>query len=402
MEFDAYHSVNHSTDEDLVRLTEAYKKDQDIISAKKSVLLDNMKVQVSAYTSKEQASMRTKNAIINVYIDQLQYYRLLLVRHLRRCHKVLLEKKSQGEKFLDSERYVQMHKLKQECITRGFLQYANPKGTKSVPLNLYIGESEHEWEAIMDRLRRFLDDGDRCEKRVGQYITKLRGLELEQISKRNELVSMGVIIIPGQDRDLYIPPPANRYFYMKSEAICVVTSQTVTSSADRKLLIRGIAEAGYISSESTFYDVLRRFENGETILDDCWARGKKWRFEYNSPTPTFTNKCIKMPICTASVMNATGMISYNDCIDNSLLPPSTSTRDTTEDTTEDTSSTAATVLTSDEPVSFHLETHFGSTLWLNYLSIYLSISLYFWCMVSGIFWYPILVSRRISSTMISL
>ena len=32
-------------------------------------------------------------------------------------------------------------------------------------------------------------------------------------------------------------------------------------------------------------------------------------------------------------------------------------------------------------ISFHLETHFGSTLWFNYLSI----SLYFWCMVSGIF-----------------
>ena len=339
LEFDAYYSVNHSTDEDLVRLTEAYKKDQDIISAKKSVLLDKMKVQVSAYTIKEQASMRAKNAIINVYIDQLQYYRLLLVRHLRRCHKVILEKKSRGEKFLDSERYVQMHKLKQECITRGFLQYANPKDTKEVPLNLYIGECEHEWKAIMYRLQRFLDNGNRCEKRVGQYITKLRGLELEQISKRNELVSMGVIIIRGQDRDLYIPPPANRYFYMKSEAICVVTSQTVTSSVDRKLLIGGIAKAGYVSSESTFYDVLRRFENGETILDDCWARGKKWRFEYNSPTPTFTNKCIKMPMCTASVMNATGMISYNDCIDKSLPPLSTSTRDTTEDTAEDTSST---------------------------------------------------------------
>ena len=77
-----------STDEDLILLTEAYKKDQEIINAQKSVFLDNMyservKVQVSAYTSKEQASMRSKNAIINVYIDRLQYYRLLLVRHLR-------------------------------------------------------------------------------------------------------------------------------------------------------------------------------------------------------------------------------------------------------------------------------------------------------------------------------
>ena len=151
LEFDTYYSVNHSTDEDLVRLTEAYKKDQDIINAKKWVKGYELgacsnrggKVQVSAYTSKEQASMRAKNAIINVYIDQLQYYRLLLVRHLRRCHKVLLEKKSRGEKFLDSERYVQMHKLKQECITRGFLQYANPKDTKRVPLNLF-GESECE------------------------------------------------------------------------------------------------------------------------------------------------------------------------------------------------------------------------------------------------------------------
>jgi len=218
LEFDAYHSVNHSTNEDLVRLTEAYKKDQDIISAKKSVLLDNMKVQVSAYTSKEQASMRAKNAIINVYIDQLQYYRLLLVRHLRKCHKVLLEKKSGGEKFLDSERYVQMHKLMQECITRGFLQYANPKDTKlGVPLNLYIGESECEWKAIMYRLRRFLGNGNRCEKRVGQYITKLRGLKMEQISEKNKLVTLGVIIIRGRDKDLYIPPPANRYFYMKLE-----------------------------------------------------------------------------------------------------------------------------------------------------------------------------------------
>ena len=39
-------------------------------------------------------------------------------------------------------------------------------------------------------------------------------------------------------------------------------------------------------------------------------------------------------------------------------------------------STAKTIV-----ISFHLETHFGSTLWFNYLSI----SLYFWCMVSGIF-----------------
>jgi len=352
LKFDAYHSVNHSTDEDLILLTEAYKKDQEIINAKKSVLLDNMyskrvKVQVSAYTSKKQASMRAKNAIINVYIDQLQYYRLLLVRHLRRCHKLLLEKKSRGEKFLDSERYVQMHKLKQECITRGFLQYANPKDTKlGVPLNLYIGESEHEWKAIMYRLQELLDNGNRCEKRVGQYMTKLRGLESERISsleserisKRNELVTLGVIIIPGQDRDLYIPPPANRYFYTKSEAVCVVTSQTVKSSADRKLLIGGIAEAGFVSSESTFYDVLRRFDMGETILDDCWARGMKWRFKHNGPTPTFTNKCVKMPMCTASIMNVTGITFYNDCIDKSL-PSSTRTRDTTEDTSsKDTSS----------------------------------------------------------------
>ena len=334
-----------STDEDLILLTEAYNKDQEIINAQKSVFLDNMyservKVQVSAYTSKEQASMRSKNAIINVYIDRLQYYRLLLVRHLRRCHKVLLEKKSRGEKFLDSERYVQMHQLKQECITRGFVQYAspreevgfsiaNPDGVYlNVPLNLYVGECEREWKAIMYRLQELLDNGNRYEKRVGQYITKLQSLESERISKRNELVTMGVIIIRGQDRDLYIPPPANRCFYTKSEAVCVVTSQTIRSSADRKLLIGGIAEAEFVSSERTFYDVLKRFENGETILDDCWAR---WRFKHNGPTPTFTNKCVKMPMCTASIMSATGITFYNDCIDKSL-PSSTSTRDTTEDT----------------------------------------------------------------------
>ena len=179
-----------STDEDLILLTEAYNRDQEIINAQKSVFLDNMyservKVQVSAYTSKEQASMRSKNAIINVYIDRLQYYRLLLVRHLRRCHEVLLEKKSRGEKFLDSERYVQMHQLKQECITRGFVQYAspreevgfsiaNPDGVYlNVPLNLYIGESEREWKSIMSRLQELLDNGNRYEKRIGQYITKL-------------------------------------------------------------------------------------------------------------------------------------------------------------------------------------------------------------------------------------
>ena len=179
-----------STDEDLILLTDAYNKDQEIVNAQKSVFLDNMyservKVQVSAYTSKEQASMRSKNAIINVYIDRLQYYRLLLVRHLRRCHEVLLEKKSRGEKFLDSERYVQMHQLKQECITRGFVQYAspreevgfsiaNPDGVyMNVPLNLYVGECEREWKAIMSRLQELLDNGNRYEKRVGQYITKL-------------------------------------------------------------------------------------------------------------------------------------------------------------------------------------------------------------------------------------
>ena len=351
----AYHSVNHSTDEDLILLTETYKKDQEIVNAKKWIdeyevgahTRRGRKVQVSAYTIKERASMRSKNAIINVYIDRLQYYRLLLVRHLRRCHKVLLDKKARGEKFLDSERYVQMHKLKQECITRGFVQYASPRDKvlvklmdplMNVPLNLYIGESECEWKAIMYRLQELLDNGDCYEKRVKQYIAKLRGLESERISKRNELVMLGVIIARGQDRDLYIPPPANRYFYMKSEAICIVTSQTVKSSVDRKLLIRGIVEAGYVSSESTFYDVLRRFEMGETILDDCWARGMKWRFKHNGPTPTFTNMCVKMPMCTASIMSATGNTFYNDCIDKSL-PSSTSTRDTTEDTsTKDTSS----------------------------------------------------------------
>jgi len=96
-------------------------------------------------------------------------------------------------------------------------------------------------------------------------------------------------------------------------------------------LIGGIAEAGFVSSERTFYDVLRRFNMGEIILDDCWARGMKWRFEHNGPTPTFTNKCVKMPMCTASIMSATGITFCNDCIDKSL-PSSTSTRDTTEDT----------------------------------------------------------------------
>ena len=36
-------------------------------------------------------------------------------------------------------------------------------------------------------------------------------------------------------------------------------------------------------------------------------------------------------------------------------------------------------------ISFHLETHFGSTLWLNYLSVIHSFL--FCCMVSGIFWW---------------
>ena len=70
---------------------------------------------------------------------------------------------------------------------------------------------------------------------------------------------------------------------------------------------------------------------GETILDDCWARGMKWRFKHNGPTPTFTNMCVKMPMCTASIMSATGITFYNDCIDKSL-PSSKSTRDATEDT----------------------------------------------------------------------
>jgi len=47
---------------------------------------------------------------------------------------------------------------------------------------------------------------------------------------------------------------------------------------------------------------------------------------------------------------------------------------------------------SNSPISFHLETHFGSTL----VELYVCKSVcVFCCMVSGIFWYPILVSRRI-------
>ena len=157
--------------------------------------------------------------------------RLVLVRHVRRCHKVLLDKKARGEKFLGSERYVQMHKLKQECITRGFVQYASPRDKvldklmdplMNVPLNLYAGQSEPVWKAITYRLQELLDTGDCYEKRVKQYIAKLRGLESERISKCNDPVTVAVIIIHGQ-------APQILYLYIRR--------RTDTSGQSRKLSV---------------------------------------------------------------------------------------------------------------------------------------------------------------------
>lgn len=77
-----------------------------------------------------------------------------------------------------------MHQLKQECITRGFVQYASPRDKVSfnlmdppmnVPLNLYVGECEREWKSIMSILQELLDNGNRYEKRVALYISEAFG-----------------------------------------------------------------------------------------------------------------------------------------------------------------------------------------------------------------------------------
>jgi len=44
------------------------------------------------------------------------------------------------------------------------------------------------------------------------------------------------------------------------------------STADRRTLNECIADEQYVSSSSALYDVIQRFENGESILDDKWAR----------------------------------------------------------------------------------------------------------------------------------
>jgi hypothetical protein len=54
------------------------------------------------------------------------------------------------------------------------------------------------------------------------------------------------------------------------------------------------------------YDVVRRFENGETIIDDEWARGKQW---YVPSKSTFNKQNITMPtsITSTEIMNVTGI-----------------------------------------------------------------------------------------------
>ena len=85
--------------------------------------------------------------------------RSLLVRHVRRYHKMLDIKFTEYEKFLGSDRYIQMHQLKEECIKHGLLKYAKPEDTikrdkytwvySTAPMNKYAGANKSEWNKIM-------------------------------------------------------------------------------------------------------------------------------------------------------------------------------------------------------------------------------------------------------------
>lgn len=236
--------------------------------------------------------------------------RSLLVRHVRRYHKALDKKVTEYEKFLGSDEYIEMHQLKEECIEHGLLKYSNPKDT-TTPMNKYIGANGGEWAEIMRVLRRCLNLLAR--KKAEQEA--IRDRELEELSRKAKLVAMGVIVVDGEFGDLYIPLPADRTsnVYRKSEAACIVTAQSFKRTADRRTLIERIVDEQYVSSSSALYDVVQRFENGESILDDKWARGKQWKIECTGDKE-FTKHNVDMPTSFVHVMDITRLIpkSYNN------------------------------------------------------------------------------------------
>jgi len=236
--------------------------------------------------------------------------RSLLVRHVRRYHKALDKKVTEYEKFLGSDRYIEMHQLKEECIEHGLLKYTNPKDT-TTPMNKYIGANGEERGEIMRVLRRCLN---LLARKKAEH-EAIRDREVEELSRKAKLVAMGVIVVDGEFGDLYIPPPANRTsnVYRKSEAACIVTAQSFKRTADRRALIERIADEQYVSSSRALYDVVQRFENGESILDDKWARGKQWKIECTGDKE-FTKHNVDIPTSFVHVMDITQLIpkSYNN------------------------------------------------------------------------------------------
>jgi len=244
----------------------------------------------------------------NIRLYYLFLLRSLLVRHVRRYHKALDKKVTEYEKFLGSDDYIEMHQLKEECIEHGLLKYSNPKDT-TTPMNEYIGANGGEWDAIMSVLKRCLNLSPKIK-------AEQEAIPVRELEERNaKLVAMGVIVVDGEFGDLYIPPPANRTsnVYRKSEAACIVTAQSFKRTADRKTLIERIADEEYVSSSSALYDVIQRFENGESVLDDKWARGKQWKIECTSDKE-FTKHNVDMPTSFVHVMDITRLIpkSYNN------------------------------------------------------------------------------------------
>ena len=305
---------------------------------------------------------RPNKALQSVFgSNKLLLLRSLLARHVRRYHRMLEKKLVEGDKFLDSDRFIEMHKLKEECIRLRMLRYktienvlAYPKHDyeqsqyetrvrlkagdprishrnimfyrrfqffeewqhwpeqigqymperTSQPMNMYVGATETEWNAIMYMLRRCISLSPK--RKAEQLLIKEKVLD----SQRRKLTSLGVIIVPANDYDLYIPPPADskreRKVYLKSEAVCIVTSQSYKHTPERKALIDAIANANYVSSARTLYDVVGRFEKGESITDDRWARGKQW---YVPSKSTFNKQNITMPtsVTSTEITNVTGI-----------------------------------------------------------------------------------------------
>ena len=241
--------------------------------------------------------------------------RSLLVRHVRRYHKLLDIKFTEYEKFLGSDRYIQMHQLKEECIKHGLLKYAKPEDTikrdkytwvySAAPMNKYAGANKSEWNKIMSVLQRCL----KLSPKIKAEQEAIRERELKE--RKAKLVAAEVIIINGEFGDLYIPLPADRTsnVYRKSEAAFIVTAQSFKRTADRRTLIECIANEQYVSSSRALYDVIQRFENGESILDDKWARGEQWNFNICTDNKDyFTKQNVEMPKSMAPVTDITQLI----------------------------------------------------------------------------------------------